>query len=514
MTDVLSVLELALQPQREGGTPLPAAVLDGLLRGAGASGGVLGRGAEVLARSGSSRPASRRHDIPGGREPFWLELADGEEPPELLRIAAGVVLGSWAMRGELKQARFAERRRLWEIESLRAISEALGGTLEPTRIAEELLMHATALLDARRGEVWLLGSERPLRGAHLSGAERTALCANGACFTAAQVGGAVLTPEEAKSLPEDGLVDTLRLAVPVTGRRGRLGVLALAEREVRGGTAPFAATDAETLALYASQAAVALENASMHREALEQERLEHELQLAAAIQRQLLPTSIPSPPGFDIAARSLPSRRVGGDVYDFIATPEGLFFMLGDVAGKGVPAALMAASLQAAVRLLVQASPDLSELTRKLHQHLLASTPDTKFATVFMANLRSTGELEWVSAGHNPVVLVSAGGSCEYLKAVGPPLGLLPDASYRSSRAMLEPGSVLLAYTDGLSEAPAPGEDGPDFGLEGIAALAVERRSAPMELLVAELFDAVAAHTGGAPPHDDRTVLAARRLPG
>jgi sigma-B regulation protein RsbU (phosphoserine phosphatase) len=329
---------------------------------------------------------------------------------------------------------------------------------------------------------------------------------------AAQVGGAVLTAQEASALPEHGLLEPGRLAVPVVGRRGRLAVLALAEREVRGGTAPFGPTDAETLTLYASQAAVALENATLHREALEQERLERELELAAAIQRHLLPASIPTPPGFDIAAMSQPSRRVGGDVYDFIATPHGLFLMLGDVAGKGVPAALMAASLQAAVRLLVQASPTLSELTGQLHQHLLASTPESKFVTVFLAYLRDGGELEWVSAGHNPVVLVSADGSCDYLRAVGPPLGLLADATYPSSAAVLQPGSVLVAYTDGLSEAPAPGEDGADFGVEGIAALAVERRHDPMERLVSDLFAAVAVHTGGAPLHDDRTVLAARRL--
>jgi serine phosphatase RsbU (regulator of sigma subunit) len=513
MTDVRSLLELAFRSQREGSAPLPTAVLDGLLRGAEASGGALGRGDQVLARLGSGQVAHRRHEIPGWREAFWLELADGQEPPELLRIAAGVVLGSWAAREELKQARFAERRGLWEVESLRAIAEALGGTLEPARIAEELLLHATALLDARRGEVWLLASEQPSRSAHLAGGGATALCESGECVTAARVGGAVLTVEEAATLPDHGLVEPGRLAVPVVGRRGRLGVLALAEREVRGGTAPFAATDGETLALYASQAAVALENATLHREALEQERTERELQLAAAIQQQLLPTAIPSPPGFDIAARSLPSRRVGGDVYDFITTPDGLFFMLGDVAGKGVPAALMAASLQAAVRLLVQGSPDLSQLTQKLHQHLLASTPDSKFATVFMGTLRSGGEVEWVSAGHNPVVLVSATGRCEYLNAVGPPLGLLPDVSYPSRTAVLEPGAVLLAYTDGLSEAPAPGDDGPDFGLAGIAKLAVERRGEPMERLVAGLFDAVEAHTGGAPPHDDRTVLAVRRAP-
>ena len=167
----------------------------------------------------------------------------------------------------------------------------------------------------------MIGGGVAQAGPRLSGAEQTGACETGECVVAARVGGAVLTPEEVISLPEQGLLEPERLAVPVIGRRGRLAVLALAEREVRGGTAPFGPTDAETLMLYASQAAVALENATLHREALEQERLERELELAATIQRQLLPTSIPTPPGFDIAARSQPSRRVGGDVYDFIATP-------------------------------------------------------------------------------------------------------------------------------------------------------------------------------------------------
>lgn len=513
MNDVLSVLELAFRAPREGATPLPRAVLDGLVRGTGAAGGAIGRGGEVLASRGPARDGLRRVELPAGRHAFWLELHGGSEPAEPVRVAAGVVLDSWVVREELKESRFAERRRLWEVESLRAISEALGGTLEPVRIADELLMHVAALLDARRGEVWLTAKGAAAPGSRLSGAEATEACADGSCVMGARVGGAVLTPEEAASLPDSGLLEAGRLAVPVKGRRGRLAVLALAEREVRGGTTPFAATDAETLSLYASQAAVALENATLHLEALDQERLERELELAATIQRQLLPATIPTPPGFDIAAKSEPSRRVGGDVYDVITTPEGLFLMLGDVAGKGVPAALMAASLQAAVRLLVQGSPPLDLLAHRLHLHVLTSTPDTKFATVFLAYLHRDGELEWVSAGHNPVLLVDASGTCVELRAVGPPLGLLPDVLYPSSRSVLAPGSVLLAYTDGLSEAPAPGDDGADFGLEGIAAHVAANRGGGMEQLVAGLFAAVASHTGGAPPHDDRTVLAARRIP-
>jgi len=512
MTDVLRLLQFAARPQREDTLPLPDAVLGALIEVTGAAGGAVGRGREVLARMGWAAEEGRRFELPSGRDTFWFDAAGGGEPAEPLRMAAGVVLGAWVVREELKQARFAERRSLWEVESLRAIAEALGGTLQPERIAEELLMHATALLDARRGEVWLSRQGVAVPGARVLGAEATDLCADGACVMAARVGGSVLDAAEAASVPETGLVEPSRLAVPVTGRRGRLGVLALAEREVRGGTTPFAAADAETLALYASQAAVALENATLHLEALEQERTERELELAATIQRQLLPTSIPAPPGFDIAAKSEPSRRVGGDVYEVIATPKGLFLMLGDVAGKGVPAALMAASLQAAVRVLVQDSPTLDDLVHRLHLHVLTSTPESKFVTVFLAYLRGDGELEWVSAGHNPVILAEPSGACGFLRAVGPPLGLLPDARYPSSRSVLRPGAVLLAYTDGLSEAAAPGEDGADFGIEGVAELAVTHRGLEMGRLVDELFAAVALHTAGAPPHDDRTALAVRRL--
>ncbi len=512
MSDVVRVLELALRPAREGSPPLPAAVLEGLLQGTGAVAGAVGRGEEVFARHGDAGAGGAlRVELPGGRDSFWLELSGGAPPAEAVTVAAGVVLGSWLMREELKKARFAERRRLWEVESLRAIAEALGGTLDPERIGEELLLHATALLDARRGEVWLTagGSVRP--AARLAGAGQVAVCDTSECVVAARVGGAVLTHEEVASLPDAGLLEAGRMAVPVIGRRGRLGALALAEREVRGGTAPFTPNDAETLALYSSQAAVALESASLHRERLEQERLERELELAATIQRQLLPGQVPAPPGFDIAAKCEPSRRVGGDVYDLIPTPDGLFFMLGDVAGKGIPAALMAASLQSAVRLLVQRRPPLEDLTRQLHQHFLGSTPESKFATVFLAYLYEGGELEWVSAGHNPVVLVPPGGECRFLGAVGPPLGLLPNAVYPAQRSALAPGTVLLAYTDGLSEAPSSDEKEADFGLDRIAALVQRRRALPMAALVEELFAAVAEHTSAAPPHDDRTVLAIRR---
>lgn len=509
MSDVRVVLELVHRHTREGGVHLPKAVLEELLRATDAGGGALGIGGRELARVGS-REERRLTELTAGRDEFWLELSGGRELDPTLRLAASTVLASWFMREELKQARFSERRRLWEVESLRAIAEALGGTLDPIRIAEELVLRIAALLDARRGEVWLVLGEGWGSRAAVAGAGGVVPCPDGTCSVAARVGGAILSAGEVAVLADDGLLEDGRLALPVVGRRGRLAILALAEREVRGGTAPFTSTDLDTLSLYAAQAAVALENATLHGEALERERLERELELAASIQQQLLPASFPAPFGFEIAARSDACRHVGGDVYDVVCTDRGTVLMLADVAGKGVPAALMASSLHAVVHVLAAECRGIGELAQRLHEHLITATPANKFATAFMACLMENGVLEYSSAGHNPALLVLADGRVELLEPAGPPLGLLPDSSYASQRAWLPPGALLVAYTDGLSEAPAGG-GGEDFGLGRVEEVVVWHRGEPLKALIDHLFSAVESHTQGEPLHDDRSVLALRR---
>jgi sigma-B regulation protein RsbU (phosphoserine phosphatase) len=512
MNSVERLLELAARHAREGGTALPEAVLGELLHEVGAASGSIRRDGETLASTGGGGDGVCRHPLPGGREEFWLETAGGTEPPAPLRLAAGLVLSIWVVREELKKARFSERRRLWEVESLRAIGEALGGTLDAVRIAEELLLHVTAMLDARRGEVWLARRGGWETLARVDGAANVEKCDDGLCFVAARVGGAVLSETEVAQLTNEGLLEPARLAVPVLGRGGLLGALAIAEREVRGGTAPFGSTDKETLSLYASQAAVALENAVLHKESIERARLERELELAAAVQRQLLPASFPVPAGFEIAAKNEPTRHVGGDLYDIIGSARGVHFMIADVAGKGVPAALMASSLHAAVRLLSRESQGLPELVQQLHEHLLASMLENKFATVFLGLLRDGGEIEYVSAGHNPAILVQPDGEVELLRASGPPLGLLADTRYRSVDVTLRPGAILAVYTDGFSEAPGP-TDEEDFGVDRIVDLVVTHRHGPLESIIAGLFSAVDRFTGGAPAHDDRSLLLLRRLP-
>ncbi|HNX49785.1 MAG TPA: PP2C family protein-serine/threonine phosphatase, partial [Thermoanaerobaculaceae bacterium] len=165
---------------------------------------------------------------------------------------------------------------------------------------------------------------------------------------------------------------------------------------------------------------------------------------------------------------------------------------------------------QSAVRVLMLSRLPLAELAQQLHAHLLRTTPANKFATVFLAYLHRDGTLEYLSAGHNPVVVTAPGADPQLLGASGPPLGLLFEASYQGKRTVLPPGALLMAYTDGLSEAADPADE--EFGTSRIAELAAAAQHGTVIEAVDRLFAAVDHHTQGAPPHDDRTVLAVRRL--
>jgi sigma-B regulation protein RsbU (phosphoserine phosphatase) len=150
------------------------------------------------------------------------------------------------------------------------------------------------------------------------------------------------------------------------------------------------------------------------------------------------------------------------------------------------------------------------ELARQINHYLVGATPENKFATVFLGCLHAGGELEYVSAGHNPAVLTSADGAIRLLHSSGPPFGLLANADYPSERVQMVPGDLLLVYTDGFSEAPGSGT-GEDFGVERLVELTVAMRTEPFARLAEELFTAVTRHTGGAPLHDDRTLMMVRR---
>ena len=298
----------------------------------------------------------------------------------------------------------------------------------------------------------------------------------------------------------------LALAVPLAAGPRVEGVLAIGERA--SGT-PFTDEDREFAQALGRQALAALENARLQRVREQKQRQDRELQIAREIQVSLFPPKPPEVPGFDVAAVSRPCYEVGGDSYDWIPLDGGrLALVVADVSGKGVPASLLMASVHASVRALAgtTAPPCLVE---RLNRYLCASTPTSRFVTLFYAELDPAARrLAYVNAGHVPPYRVARDGASSRLAGGGPAQGLHGDASYEAGHVDLGPGDVVAVVTDGVTEATAADER--DFGDERVCE-ALRRppgdgAAAVLETLVA----AVDEWVGVAGCHDDLTALILR----
>jgi sigma-B regulation protein RsbU (phosphoserine phosphatase) len=252
---------------------------------------------------------------------------------------------------------------------------------------------------------------------------------------------------------------------------------------------------------------------------LRMQALASQMKQARSIQHSLLPGRLPLLPGFEMAALSLPADEVGGDVYDLQEVEPGTVgFLLADASGHGLPAALQARDVVVGMR-MGQARDEkinatVSRLNRVINQGGLAS----RFVSMFYGELETTGSLVYVNGGHCPPLLASPGGSVRELMTCGPVLGPLPEAVYKRGYVTMEPGDVLLAYTDGVTERlDFEGQEGEDemheFGRDRLVDLLLTRRGADAESIVAAVIEAVRAFGRGTPLADDVSVLVLRRLP-
>src|SRR6266851_1432414 len=253
------------------------------------------------------------------------------------------------------------------------------------------------------------------------------------------------------------------VAVPVNGNNQIIGVLVAADREMReGGIGPFEANEMRLLSLFANQVGIALENARLHREALEKQVMERELELAATIQRDILPKSVPHIESVEMAALSRPAKQVGGDYHAFFERENGVTMLVADVSGKSMPAALLVSALHAAVQLLVREGRELGEVATELNRHIHRWSAENKFITFIIASIDCESQtLEFVNAGHNPgYVLI--GGRLETLKSHGLPIGMLAQSKYMTQTRSFPTGSTVVLYSDGITEAENEAEE--EFG--------------------------------------------------
>lgn len=251
---------------------------------------------------------------------------------------------------------------------------------------------------------------------------------------------------------------------------------------------------------------------------LRQSTLEGQMRQAQAIQLSLLPQRLPELTGFDIAARTVPADEVGGDVYDVQPLEPGMLgILIADASGHGLPAALQARDVVVGMRMgqahNEKITAQVARLNRVVHQTILVS----RFITMFYAELEDTGNLTYVNAGHNPPLLVTLAGEVCQLQTSGPVLGPLPEAVYRRCYMTLRPGEMLVLFTDGVIERPAPGEEaddeheGVEFGLENLVPLCQDSRHFAATDIVERILQAVRTFGGATPLQDDVTVMVIKR---
>ncbi len=303
------------------------------------------------------------------------------------------------------------------------------------------------------------------------------------------------------------------LVLPIAPRQQLLGILTLGPKRSEE---PYSDRDIRLLESVTHQAGLALENAQLAstvaQQAAQRERLHRELEIAREVQTRLLPKHEPVIPGLETAGLCRPAQSIGGDYYDYPLLPNGSFALaIGDVAGKGVPAALLMSNLQAALRGLTASSTlDVPALTSQLNQLVYDSTPANRFIT-FLYSVYEPATRRWTccTAGHNPAALLRAGSTeVEWLRTKGLGLGLKRNARFEQLERTLASGDLLLLYTDGLTEALNPA--GEDFGEERLAAGLVRHRTLPVTALRDALVSDVDAFAGEAPQHDDMTIIVVR----
>ncbi len=434
-----------------------------------------------------------------------LDALDDDEA--FVRAAAvflSTLLTNQRLLQETREGDFQLKYRLWELESLYDIGLSIASTLNVDELADEILFRMISLTNARRAALYLR-EEQGFKLYRSFGEVREG-------FLETELAEQLI--REGKPLAFDGGSDCLFpdcatfVAVPIrTGNNDQvIGVLAAADRETReGGIGAFEANDLRLLALFANQVAIALENARLHRDALAKQAMERELELAATIQRDILPKSIPQLEGIEIAALSRPARQVGGDYHAFFVRDGVITTLVADVAGKSMPAALLVSALHAVIQLLFHEGRELGEIATELNRHIHNWSAENKFITMILIAIDPEhGTIQFVNAGHNPCYLL-VNGKVEQMKSHGLPIGILPGTRYLSQTRPFPAGSTVVLYSDGITEA----EDIEDqeFGNERLEALLQEHIDCSANMIRNQIADAVDAFVGEAPQKDDETIV-------
>ncbi|HEX4913651.1 MAG TPA: SpoIIE family protein phosphatase [Vicinamibacterales bacterium] len=281
-----------------------------------------------------------------------------------------------------------------------------------------------------------------------------------------------------------------------------IGVLYLDSREKGSLLAPHTRTALDTLA---TEAGVAIENARLYRETLEKARIEHELKIAAEIQRALLPEGNHAGAFFDAAGMSVQARSIGGDFFDMQDNSDGSFgFLCGDVAGKGPAAALLTSKILGIFSAFAAVGDTPEELVDHINKVLTRRAIDARYATLLYGQLQPSGKLKFCNAGHNPPLIYGAGGM-RRIETGGMPVGMFETAPYSGDECELQPGDVFVSYSDGVTE--AHNVSGEEFGEARLVTVLERYSRGSAAVILEQIINAVKDFAHGAEQYDDVTAL-------
>jgi serine phosphatase RsbU (regulator of sigma subunit)/pSer/pThr/pTyr-binding forkhead associated (FHA) protein len=287
-----------------------------------------------------------------------------------------------------------------------------------------------------------------------------------------------------------------------------LGVLYL---DFIGAGGAVTENDLRLVAQIARFAAVTLERTRLREEALAKAKIDEELRTAYVIQSRLLPAQLPTIDGYRFAGTNRPCKTVSGDYYDVVVRPDGrIYFVIADVSGKGITAALVMSSVATAFQIFTRSDPTPADLVREINATLAPKTTPTKFVTLFAGVLDpARGVVDFANGGHVPPLVIGANG-VQTLKSTDLVVGLFADAQYRNQSVTLERGDSLVMFTDGVTEAENAAEE--QLGLEPVAEILRTMHGSDAARILDTIDERVRTHTGDVPAGDDVTMLALTRL--
>lgn len=454
-----------------------------------------------------------------------LAMIRGGEESLLLKLGAiflmAVLFSPVRSRVQGLVDRTFYRERLNYRDTLREISEEMTGIIEADPLVDRLARRVADVLRVRGVAVYLEGKEA---GSYGCAAAAGAGMASANCYTFGRNDQVVAWAIERRGvLPIERLQESVRwnrlpraekqalrelgtaLLIPLLSGERLVGLLLVGSKESGD---VHANEELELLRTVATQASVAVENALLHREALARARFHEELALARKIQENFLPETLPDLPEVELSALNVPCEEVGGDYYDFLVlgNRKALGIAIGDASGKGIPAALLMASFQAAFHAEAESQRSPAQVLEKLNRLIIRQSRSERFVTFFYGLVDVERRvLKYANAGHNPPLLLRPDGSGVTLDEAGLLLGVSPDTAYRDAELPLTEGDILLLYTDGVTDELSPADE--IYGVERLESILRTSRALPLSEILGSIYTSVSEFMGGR-PEDDITLLA------